>query len=378
MRIGIDARLWNETGVGRYIRNLVWGIDQHADSTDHSFIIYLFPHEYKNLSFQSSKIEKRLAPFRWHTLTEQVAFPRAIQRDLLDLMHFTYYSVPYTYNRPYVVTLHDLIIYNFFTGRASTLPLPLYAIKHSAYKILLKNAQKKAAKIIVPLEATKADVIKNFPQARDKIVVTYEGFDAAFSQKGEVSEDIKSIVSQQYLLYVGNAYPHKNLERLLIAFSLVQRENTKINLVLVGKDDFFYQRLSKKVTNSMIHFFHSVSDSDLASLYRHAAALVSPSLVEGFGLTPLEAMSMNTLVAVSNIPAFCEVCDNAALYFDPKDPQKIAEVLNYLLHMRSSERQQYIEKGQQRAKIFSWEKMVIETMRVYESCFSINQNTQKL
>ncbi len=371
MKIGIDCRLWNQTGVGRYIRNLVRELDER--DTAHTFVLYLLDEEYKTLRFKNKKIEKRRANIAWHTVQEQILFPRIIAKDNLDLMHFTYYSVPILYRGPYVITLHDLIIYYFMTGEASTLPFPLYKAKHLAYKYLLSQMRKNAKKIIVPLEATGKDVIKLFPQVKDKIVVTKEGFDEGFTKGGTISENIQKITKKNYFLYVGNAYPHKNVTKLINAYLNLKTENKKIkgehyNLVLVGKNDFFYTRLKTQFRDEHIIFLHNISDIDLATLYRNAQALVTPSLMEGFGLPVLEAMSLGCQVAASDIPAFREVCGDAAIFFNPNDTVDMEKTLIKILSLSHSDKEEYLKKGKKRAKSFSWSTMVDDTIQVYESC----------
>lgn len=370
MRIGIDGRLWNETGVGRYIRNLVYGIDKL--STDHTFVVYLLKNEYDNLKFANPHIEKRPADIKWHTVAEQLQFPKLLEKDHLDLMHFTYYSVPFRYKKPYVITLHDLIIYYFFTGKASTLPFPLYRFKHIAYKFLLSQIKGNAKKIIVPLEATKQDVLNVFPNITDKIVVTPEGFDNHIIEKQPISDPVQAIIlDREYFLYVGNAYPHKNVPRLLEAFEIFHKSHVDFKLVLVGKGDFFYKRLSSQIKNNHVIILQDVNDYELGQLYKHATTFISPSLMEGFGLPMLEAMVLQCLVLASDIPAFHEVCQDTAMYFDPHNSFAIAAIMQRAFDIDEKSKKNYLDHGLQRAKHYSWDKMVEETLAVYESCLSV-------
>lgn len=370
MKIGIDARLWRQTGVGRYIRNLVYGLDKIADGTPHTFIIYLTSED-KDVTFTSKKLIKKIADVKWHSLQEQVALLRILNKDDLDLMHFTYYSVPFRYKRPYVITLHDLIIYQYFTGKASTLPYPLYMFKHFAYRYLLRQIKSNSKKIIVPLQSTADEVIRLFPSTKDKIVVTQEGFDASIQPAKAMTKQVKRLTDSPYFLYVGNAYPHKNVPVLVEGFREFKKKHNipeDLKLILVGKDDFFYRQLSPEIMRDDIIRAEEVSDSELGLLYQHAIALVSASLVEGFGLPVLEAMSLSALVVASDIAPFHEICQDAALYFDPKKPGDIADVMFEALRLSSAEKNLRIEKGVKRSKAFSWERMVEETLKVYEDC----------
>ena len=133
---------------------------------------------------------------------------------------------------------------------------------------------------------------------------------------------------EPYFLYVGNAYPHKNLELLVSAFGdFLKTSGKKCDLLFVGKDDYFYQRLKKKVANmglsDAVHFLESVDDNTLRDLYTHALALVFPSFMEGFGLPALEALSLGTKIICSDIPIFHEILGSLPRYVDPYDKKAL-------------------------------------------------------
>ena len=379
MRIGIDARLWNETGVGRYIRNLVFQL-QELD-TKNEYVLFVRSNDSKNNSFnfaqeKSSKWKIVKTDIYWHSVAEQMQFPQVLYKEKLDLMHFPYFSLPIFYHRPFVVTIHDLIINHFPTGKASTLPYPLYLAKRIGYDLVTKHAVRKAQKIIVPLTVVKDDMMKMLGVPDKKIVVTYEGVE--ISSKDGIATSSSTPRNDAYFLYVGNAYPHKNLEILIDAFVAFKKENKNdIQLLLVGKDDFFYKRLHEKVAQERltgIVFRHDVSDEALFALYAHAIAFVSASKMEGFGLPPLEAMTSSCPVLLADIPSFNEVCRDAAVYFDPYSKESLKEKLHFVYNLDHKQKQEYLRKGLERIKDFSWEKMAKETLVVYESCTRIRQN----
>src|SRR5260221_7777815 len=180
MKIGIDCRLWNETGVGRYIRNLVWEL-QELDKTN-EYILFVedkatvqITNQELNITNNNWKVVR--TNIHWHSLDEQIKFPRILNRENLDLMHFPYFSLPIFYKRPFIVTIHDLIILHYPTGKASTLPLPLYYLKQFGYQRVLAHAVTQAKKVIVPLNAVKDDLSQTFHVSEEKITVTYEGMD---------------------------------------------------------------------------------------------------------------------------------------------------------------------------------------------------------
>src|SRR3989338_6349809 len=162
---------------------------------------------------------------------------------------------------------------------------------------------------------------------------------------------------EPYLLYVGNAHPHKNVESLIKAAEIL-----KMKLVLLGDDKFFYPRLPKSKWVEVVGF---VKNDKIADWYRHAAALVTASKMEGFGIPPLEAMSVGCPAIVSDIPVFHEVYGDAAAYFDQNDPQDIAHVIKETL----PKSRELIKKGYQQVAKYSWEKCVAETYKVYLESF---------
>lgn len=371
MKIGIDARLWNETGVGRYIRNLVNNL-QRID-TQNEYVLFVRASDYENIKFQISNLKWKLviADIRWHTIEEQRKFPKILKAENLDLMHFPYFSVPIFYTGKFVITIHDLILHHYPTGKASTKPSPVYALKLLAYKRVLAHAALHAEKIIAVSEATKAEITDHLKVPADKIAVTYEGVEGAITDiSGKSLQELESKFTDPYFLYVGNAYPHKNLERLIEAFRMSRKElGSEVLLVLVGKEDYFYKKLQKEIKNwhleSSIKIYYDVDDETLGSFYRHALALIFPSLMEGFGLPAIEAMSQGCLVLASDTPVFHEICQDVALYFDPHHISTIAQALELVYKQRNfSEKKR---KGKLLAKKFSWEKMAKETLAVYES-----------
>jgi len=359
--------LWKQTGVGRYTRNIVLNL-QKIDQKNH-YVLFVRAEDFENLKSQikNSKWKIIKTDIKWHSLSEQLKFPQVIKKEKLDLMHFPYFSVPIFYNKPHVVTIHDLIINHFSTGKASTLIYPAYLVKRAAYKFIIERAAKKAQKIITPSNATKQEIIDHLKIAENKIDVIYEA--------AEISNQ-KSVVGNQkygkYFLYVGNAYPHKNLDRLVQAFkNLAGGSAGNLKLILVGEKDYFYQRLEAENQSDNIIFYGKVSDKELAGLYANAIALVAPSLMEGFGLPVLEAMSLNCLVVASDIPAFKEIAGENAIYFNPQDENDIYLKLKDVLENVEKYKQAKIEAAFKRSQQFSWKKAAAQTLNIYESSFSL-------
>lgn len=377
-RIGIDARLWDETGVGRYIRNLLRELDRL--DTKNMYVIFLYKNSVDSFKEVIAQFQIRhpnwkfvYTDIRWHSFREQILFPRIIEQEKVDLMHFPYFSVPFLYNKPFVVTIHDLIINHYPTGRASTLPLPVYYLKHNAYRLLIKLISKRACKIITVSDTTRDEIIAHLVVPKDKIVVMYEGVDSHFESRRKNSV----LPYTNYFLFVGNAYPHKNPELLVEAFGRIVSVYPDVTLLFVGSKNYFYDRLELKVKQRSleknIHFLGKVDDAMLEALYRKAHALITPSLMEGFGLPGLEAMQNKCLVLASDIPVYKEIYADAVVYFDPRSLHSIHDTILSVLQDKKKF-QKYIEKGLKRVALFSWKTMAIQTIQIYESCARIRQS----
>lgn len=369
MRIGIDCRLWNESGVGRYTRNLISELAKIDKKNE--YVLFFRSKEFMNLELPGKNFEKKLADVRWHTVQEQFSFLSILYKSKLDLVHFPYFSAPIFYNRPYVVTIHDVILHHFPTGEASTLPYIVYKLKLLAYKFVIGKNIKNAKKIITVSKSTRKELLDHFNISEKNIAVTYEGVDDQVLSKQTKEEKL----NKKYFLYVGNAYPHKNLDRLIEAFNMFHIQEPKALLYLVGKEDYFYRKLKQKVNKTSIkdsiQFLGEVSDERLSFLYKNTIALVMPSLMEGFGLPVIEAMANKCLVVASDIPVHREIGRSAILYFDSYSTGELTErmkevCLNDLNHFSKN-----IEEGFKRAQVFSWEKMGKETLEVYESSVSL-------
>lgn len=362
-RIGIDCRLWNETGVGRYIRNLILHLAK-LDTTNH-YILFLRSEEFETVPLPGKNFEKRLADIRWHSLKEQTEFAQQLEKEKLDLVHFPYFSFPVFYKGKFVITIHDLILNHFPTGKATTLPSPVYWLKQAGYRFVVAQAIKRAVKIIAVSKATRDEILEHYRVPAEKIVVTYEGADENLTKEKMEKVDTPN----PYFFYVGNAYPHKNLERLVDGFRVfLDKTHEKLDLIFVGREDFFYKGLKEKVEKlgltKRIHFFQNISDGQLVYLYHHARGVVLPSLMEGFGLPALEAMANDCLVIASEIPAFIEICGSSAVYFDPYDSSTIAQSMHdvYAGQVGVKEKKQ---EGIKRAKNFSWSVMAKQTLEAY-------------
>lgn len=359
MRIGIDGRLWNETGVGRYIRSLFKYLPEL--DKENEYVWFLGEKEYNSLVMPSPKWHKVETNIHWHTFAEQIILPLVFLKEGLDLLHFPYFTFPILYPRKFVVTIHDLIFDHYKTGKASTLPFWFYLIKKLGYHIVNWVSVFRTEKIFTLSQDAKNELISHYHAKPDKVVVTYES--GALEDTKIKSNRPKKF--QPYILYVGNAHPHKNVESLIQAIKIMHKSDPKLRLVLVGYDKFFYPRLPK---SKLVEVVGEVPNSEIAAWYHYASALVTASQMEGFGIPPLEAMSVGCPAIVSDIPVFHEINGDAAVYFNQNDPKDIANVVLATIQNKQLVEEQ-IKKGYQQAARYSWKKCVERAYEVYLESF---------
>lgn len=366
MKIGFDARLINESGVGRYIRNLLRSLSDIDDKNE--YLIYLPSSEFNKFKIKNKLWTKKTLNVRWHSIKEQIILPDIFSGDNPDLIHFPYFSIPVNVRQKFVLTIHDLIIDHFPTGKASSLPYIYYLIKRFGYKYVLNQSMNNAEQIIAISNSTKKEISEHYPNGKDKINVVYNGIDDFFVSSGNYNS-IRKLYDFAYILYVGNAYPHKNLERLIQAIKKLSLK-TEVKLVLAGDDLYFYPRLKAyaKVLgiSDKIIFFGNASDDKLISLYRYAKLLVFPSLMEGFGFPILEGVACGILPVVSDIPVFREIWGNDLVYFNPEDINDIAEKIKSALVFKSYEYKKRLHSASKKIAKFRWITAARETLKIYE------------
>jgi len=341
-RVGIDARLMYQTGVGVYIQNLIRNIAKIGTSNI-EFIIYARDEDIAKFRLQDTKLYKvskikfRSSNVSWHGLSEQIIFLYQLWKDHLDLMHFTYFSWPILYFRPFIATIHDTTLLSHATGKATTKARWWYWIKHSIFCFVFNQQVNRSLRIVVPSIAVKDEIAKIFPQSIKKIHVLYEAVDELF--QNALPLPVVQLEGKKYFLYVGNCYPHKNVETLIDAFTKVQSKEKDVNLCLVSPNNPFSNKLEEKLKQSSISksvsILHNIPVSELKWLYTNAIALIFPSFAEGFGLPVLEGASCGCPLILSDIPVFHEIIGDNAIYFSPKDADKLSNImLNCLSDLR--------------------------------------------
>jgi len=254
---------------------------------------------------------------------------------------------------------------------------PQYLPNRAAYayaRMAMWSAARRSDCILTVSEASKRDILHFFAVPPEKIEVIYNAIDERFSLD-PTEEAIARVreryqLDQRFVLYVGNIKPHKNLVRLIEAFAALRRgELEDLKLLIIGDEISKLPALRRAVHTLKLHkyvrFLGYQPDDTLAILYRLASVFVFPSLYEGFGLPPLEAMASGTPVITSNVSSLPEVVGQAALMIDPYEPSAIADAM-YRVLTDAPLRAELIQLGFARAREFSWERSIKRVREIYE------------
>ena len=372
MKIIIDARMYGleHAGIGRYLVNLINQIEKI--SKDNELVILLRKKYFDDLRFNDKRFKKILADYPHYSFLEQIFLPLQLIKLKPDLVHFPHFNVPLFYFGKYVVTIHDLIKHES-RGMGTTTRTPLvYWLKQIFYLLMVRMAVKRSVMIITPSKFWQEELVKRYRLPQNKIVVTYEGVDENLLKTNIKPINIltKYKIKTPFVVYTGSLYPHKNVERLVMA---VKKINQDLKLVIVCARNIFYERFLEKVkklkAEKFVNLVGFVPDEDLADIYRQAEAFVFPSFWEGFGLPGLEAMALGLPVISSNSSCLPEIYGEAALYFNPSDVNDMAEKISMVVHDKAR-REALVKNGFEQVKKYSWEKMVKETLKIYqETCF---------
>lgn len=374
MKIGIDARFFGTSGkgLGRYTQKLV----EELEKIDHNnqYYIFLNQHNFDEYQPKNPNFHKILVNIPWYSWQEQLIFPNILKKYKLDLVHFLHFNIPILYRKPYFVTIHDLILLEYPTRKASKLNFIMYTIKNLAYRLVIMNAVNTAKKVITISKYTTNSIQKYFHILDKKINMIYEGVDLErFNPLNAKEFNFKkfNIKKDKYILYVGNAYPHKNIDVLIEVFSKLKQKkeiDKELKLVLVGKKDYFFEVIINQVKklnleNSII-FPGYVSDEELISLYENSLFYVFPSLYEGFGLPPLEAIALGAPIVISNTTCLPEIFGNNIEYFNPKSKTDMEKVL-YSFILDKDKRILQKKYHQSILNKYSWSDMAESTKKLY-------------
>ena len=364
MRIAIDARKLRDYGIGTYVRNLLRHLSRIDQATEYVVLCRDSDCELVGALGENFRSVPEASP--GYSVREQITVPLDLRRERADLFHAPHYVLPALTPCKSVVTIHDCIHLRF--------PQYLRRLGYAYARGSLWLATHRSNRILTVSEASKRDILDYFSVPPEKIDVIYNGIDERFSTPPP-EEDVARVreryqLDDPFILYAGNIKPHKNLERTIEAFHLLRRggQFEQVKLVIIGDEIAKYAALRHAVHRHKLHkyvrFFGFVPDRTLAILYRLAAVFVFPSLYEGFGLPPLEAMASGTPVITSNVSSLPEVVGDAALLVDPLQPEAIADAMRRVL-TDSALRDDLRARGLARARQFSWERSIRRVREIY-------------
>jgi glycosyltransferase involved in cell wall biosynthesis len=371
MRIALDVRKINDFGIGTYIRNLIKHLPRVDQETEYFLLCFAQDEELVRSLNQHFTPVRVTSPN--YSVREHIGIPATLRRLRVQLFHSPHYVLPMLTPCRSVVTVHD-VIHLLFPQY-----LPSRLASHYA-RYMIRRALEKTELVLTVSDSSKRDLLTFFEVSPDKVVVIPNGIDSSITEGLSVQELAR--VKERFqifgrtVLFVGNIKPHKNVERLIAAFAKVREdpEYSDLTLIVVGDDISKYPSLRRTVerhrVRGHVRFFGFVPELTLVALYKTADVFAFPSLYEGFGLPPLEAMANGTPVVTSNISSLPEVVGDAALTVDPYNIDQIAKAIGRILSDRAL-RSRLIADGYERAKQFSWESSVAQVHQAYQRALGV-------
>lgn len=369
-RIGIDARMYRKAtgGLGRYTRELLHHLLPLDPGND--YVIFLTEADLAEWDIDLPHVRPQVTEVvHFDPVKEQTTFLRELYAQKLDLVHFLNFNHPALYNRPFVVTLHDLTMF-LFPVHGSKKP---NLVKKVGFNVLFRRAMRAAKKVIAISEYSAFDAEKRLKVPHAKMEVIYEGGPEPLRfLPGSKDMAQKYIGSRDpYFLFVSQWRPHKGILTLIEAFDLFKKETgLPHKLVLVGNPEAASEEVRKALveTPSAADIIAPgfAPDELLPALFHYATCLVMPSEYEGFGLPVLEAYAHGTPVIAANNSSLPEVVGEAGLLFPTRNERKLAD------HMKkvatdSAFREDLIGKGPDQLAKFSWQHCAEQTLAVYRS-----------
>jgi glycosyltransferase involved in cell wall biosynthesis len=369
-RIVIDTRHIRDFGIGTYIRNLIRALGS-LDPESRYFLISHAADE-QELAGLPPNFEIALYERKDTRITENLAFPVYLRRFWADVYHIPLNVVPLFMPKPYVVTVHDMSTLLFDDGRAE---------KRRFRRYQFRRGLERAERVIAVSNATLRDIDDLFGIRGEKVCRIYNAPDPRFLDVAAglppdlLEETLERYqIRRPFILYVGTIRPQKNIPRLVEAFAVLRGELEShpefkdLRLIIIGDEISRHPAVRRTVIQTRmehaVRFLGFVPFNTLRVFYATASAFVFPSLYEGFGLPPLEAMACGTPVVTSNVSSLPEVVGDAALLVNPENVFEIARGIREVL-TNPQLRSELIQKGFRQIRKFSWEQTAREVLEVY-------------
>jgi glycosyltransferase involved in cell wall biosynthesis len=372
VKIAIDTRRIRDFGVGTYIRNLLQALS--AADTAHQYALICSPEDAPLFSHLSASFETVPYVRRDSSRIDHFALPRLIRGLRADVTHVPFHRVPLFLEKPYAVTIHDLSSLFFDDAKG---------FLHAARTFRLRRSLERAGGIIAVSGATRRDIMTLIPEASERIRLIYNAPEPLFLRRDETgpAEPERHRILERYqirypfLLYAGSIRPQKNIPRLIEAFAVVRSgleehpEYHDLRLIIIGDEISRHPDVRRAVIHSRVEhcvrFLGFIPIETLRVFHALATAFVFPSLYEGFGLPPLEAMASGTPVIASEVSSLPEVVGGAAMLVNPENVFDIARGISEVL-LNDELRKELIVKGRIQAARFSWAQTATQVLRLYE------------
>src|SRR3989339_453972 len=362
MKILLDSRMINNSGVGTYIRNL---LKNYEKSNENIYVYALTNNSVYEISGKKSKIEivevKYSTPI--YSIREQIVLPYYINKIKPDLVHFPNFNVSYFLKTPFVVTIHDLIYYLHADACPNKIGY-LYA------RVMMKHAARKAKLIITDSMYSKKDIVQNLNVSEEKVHVINPGINKNYLHV-ENSQNIlkKYKLPANYIFYIGNHEPRKNIMGIITAYSKSKYRNDYF-LVIGGKKDLrrkdIYNIIENLKLEKRVIFTDYIEEEDLPAIHSAAKLFIFPSFYEGFGLPPLEAMACGTPVISSNASSLPEILGDASIFVNPTNIDELTGAIDNILNNKNLA-DDLIKKGYEQVKKYSWDTAAIKTIDIYKN-----------
>lgn len=357
LRVGFDARWYNDSGVGAYVRGLVSAMTQLEDELD----LIVYEDRRNPVPLQCRKARRILVAAKKYSVAEQFELVKRCREDRLDVFHSPFYVVPLFARCPVVVTFHDLIPF-------------LYPIYSTAKQLIVRTgyrmAARKAAQIIADSDNTARDVQRLLRVSADKVSTVHLAASEVCQPKSDSGEfgvlQKKYGISPPYVLLASaRNWRTKNLETALRVLQAVREMGANFQTVVYGSPEGIEAcKADESIPSLEMKYIGYIAADELATLYGQASVFLFPSLYEGFGLPVLEAMACGCAVVASNGGALAQVAGSGAQVFHPHDVSGMADAVRGLLGDPGQQRH-WREAAVRRAADFSWMKAARETLRVY-------------
>lgn len=369
--VGFDATaaVRQAAGIGRYTRELLAALGDRDDDLRYRLIAMAGGETQGRLPLLDERfgvlqipISDRLSNALWHRA--RVPLPVQLLTGRIDLFHSPDFTLPPAPGVPSVVTVHDLAFL--------AVPETAYPTLRAYLEEVVPRSLRRAAKVIAVSECTRQDLVERLGVPMERITVVHEGVSSVFRETAPAASDQEVLsrlrVSRPFVLGVGTIQPRKNYARLVEAFAAIWPRHQELSLVIAGSRGWMDEPVFAAIENlglrDKVHIV-GPGDEDLAALYRSCAVMAYPSLYEGFGIPPLEAMACGAPVICSNTSSLPEVVGDAAVMVDPSSTEQLAAALIRVLEdPELSARLR--ERGHERARLFTWERAAAETVGVYE------------